>query len=455
MDPGSNNLLSSLPRQIAFGIALLVLAIGVRYMMLDEAPSLEDGEHAMETTRADRAGRQQQSMGQETPMLADNGNNAGSGGAMLVKESALKHAGKHADPSYICPMHPDIVSKDASATCPLCGMDLVVVENTGEADVVTISPNVINMLGVRTEKVKRRNLYRKIDTVGHVTVDENRIRNVSLRTDGWIERMPVKAVGDRVKKGQLLFEFYSPKLVNAQEEYVHALVNNSKSLLAASRERLRALGVSNGQIKRLTESRKVAQFIKIYAPQSGFVQTLHFREGSFVPPSKPVITLSDISKIWLVANIFERQADWVRENNRAKATLPFYPDKKWEGMVEYIYPSLDKKTRSLQVRMLFDNKDGLLKPNMYADVAIYARPKKKTLAIPREAMIRTGDNDRVIVALGDGRFKPVKVNTGIETDDRVEVLGGLQEGDEIVVSSQFLIDSESSLRASIMRMGSK
>lgn len=458
MGPASNRLFNTLQRQVFLGVVLLLVAGGVRYYMTSSEPGPTPAHDSQTKTAAKNSS---QVMRMSAPEQAES--TPAAGGSMVPdaqaatskQETALGHAAKHADPTFICPMHPDIVSKDPSATCPLCGMDLVLVEDNGEADVVTISPNVINMLGVRTEQVKRRNLYRKIDTVGHVTVDENRVRNVSLRAEGWIERMHVKAEGDRVKRGQLLFELYSPKLVNAQEEFVQSLVNRNQSLMAASEERLRALGISDGQIKRLIDTRKVDQYIKVYAPQNGIVENLYFREGSFVPASKPVVTLSNLSKIWLVANIFERQADWVRENNRAVATLPFYPDKKWEGMVEYIYPSLDKKTRSLQVRMVFDNDDGLLKPNMYADVAIFARPKKKTLSIPREAMIRTGDSERVIIALGDGRFKPVRVHAGIETDSRVEILDGLNEGDEIVVSSQFLIDSESSLRASLMRMGAK
>ncbi len=372
-----------------------------------------------------------------------------------ARETALEHAAKHADPTYVCPMHPSVQSKDPNATCPICGMDLVLVESGGEADVVTLSPNVINMLGVRTDKVKKRNLYRKIDTVGYVTYDENRIYNVSLRTEGWLERMAVKAVGERVEKGQLLFELYSPKLVNAQEEYLQAMTTGNESLIAASRDRLAALGVADSQINRLAQTHIAEHLVKVYAPQSGIVQSLQLREGSFVPPATAVLTLSDISKVWLVANVFERQADWVAVNDRATASLPFYPDKSWEGMVDYVYPSLDAKTRSLQVRLLFDNAGEQLKPNMYADVQLYAQPKKKTLAIPREALIRTGSSDRVIVALGGGRFKPVTVSTGIETDAHVEILGGLQEGEEIVTSSQFLIDSESSLRASVMRLGGK
>lgn len=368
------------------------------------------------------------------------------------KETALDHAKKHADPDYVCPMHPEIISKDPNATCPICGMDLVKVESQGEAGVVTLSPTVVNSLGVRTSTVKRKTLYRKIDSVGYVSVDENSIRTINLRTDGWIERLAVKTVGERVKKGQLLLEVYSPKLVNAQEEYVQAKALGNDVLINASKERLRSLGVSNDQIRRLKNKNNVRQHIKVYAPQDGIISELNIREGMFVKPSTALINLVDLSSVWLMAEVFERQADWVKVGQRAEARLPYLPDKSWEGKVEYVYPSLDPQTRSLKVRLRFDNPDEQLKPNMYANVNIFAKPRRKVLTVPREALIRTGNEQRVIVAMGDGKFLPMKVRVGIETDKYVEILDGLGEGDNVVTSSQFLIDSESSMRASLARL---
>jgi len=368
------------------------------------------------------------------------------------RETALEHAKKHADPNYVCPMHPEIISKNPDATCPICGMDLVKVESQGDAGVVTLSPAVVNSLGVRTSKVKLKTLYRKIDSVGYVSVDENSIRTINLRTDGWIEKLAVKTVGERVRKGQLLLEVYSPKLVNAQEEYVQALALGNDVLIKASNERLRSLGVSNNQIGKLKTKNNVQQYIKVYAPQDGVISELNIREGMFVKPSTALINLVDLSSVWLMAEVFERQADWVKVGQRAEARLPYLPDKSWEGKVEYVYPSLDPKTRSLKVRLRFDNPDEQLKPNMYANVNIFAKPRRKVMAIPREALIRTGNEQRVIVSMGDGRFMPMKVRVGIETDNYVEVLDGLGEGDLVVTSSQFLIDSESSMRASLARL---
>jgi len=331
-------------------------------------------------------------------------------------------------------------------------MDLVKVESQGDAGVVTLSPAVVNSLGVRTSKVKLKTLYRKIDSVGYVSVDENSIRTINLRTDGWIEKLAVKTVGERVRKGQLLLEVYSPKLVNAQEEYVQALALGNDVLIKASNERLRSLGVSNNQIGKLKTKNNVQQYIKVYAPQDGVISELNIREGMFVKPSTALINLVDLSSVWLMAEVFERQADWVKVGQRAEARLPYLPDKSWEGKVEYVYPSLDPKTRSLKVRLRFDNPDEQLKPNMYANVNIFAKPRRKVMAIPREALIRTGNEQRVIVSMGDGRFMPMKVRVGIETDNYVEVLDGLGEGDLVVTSSQFLIDSESSMRASLARL---
>jgi len=369
-------------------------------------------------------------------------------------ESPLEHAQKHADPKFVCPMHPDVITEDPDATCPICGMDLVVLENLGDSEVVQLSSTIINALGVRTAKVKRGNIYRKINSVGYVSFNEKNIRRVSLRTEGWIEKLEVKSIGDRVKFGDLLFQVYSPKLVNAQEEYVQALNldNGDGILIGSSENRLRALGVSISQISQLRESGVVEQLINIYAPQDGVITELNIREGAFIPRSTSVVSLADLSSVWLLVDIFESQIDWVKEGQNAEARLGFMPDKIWDGTVEYIYPSLDPKTRSAKARLRFNNSDELLKPNMYANVTIFAKPKRKVLTVPREAVIRTGNQARVILAQGEGKFKPAIVHTGVETNRKTEIIGGVEEGQEVVVSSQFLIDSESSKQVAFKRL---
>lgn len=416
-------------------------------------------------------------------------------GAMdgMKKETAIDHAQKHLDPKYVCPMHPQIV-RDEPGNCPICGMDLVQKEaeeemsDSGEKKIlywvapmdpsyrrdspgkspmgmdlvpvydegtgltVKISPSVENNMGVRTARVTRNKLWRRIDTVGYVDFDENNISHIHVRTKGWIEKLKVKSEGERVKKGDLLFEFYSPDLVNAQEEYVQALNSQNRRLINASRERLLALDISEQQIASLVKQRRVTQYVQIYAPQDGIIAKLKVREGMYVEPKQEIMSLADLSSVWLLAEVFESQADWVKEDQPAEVTLSYLPGKVWEGKVEYIYPSLDIKTRTLKARLRFDNPGEQLKPNMFANVVIYGGAKKDVLIMPREALIRTGSDTRVILSQGKGRFQPREVVVGIESGDWIEIASGLAKGDTVVTSGQFLIDSEASLKASIARM---
>jgi Cu(I)/Ag(I) efflux system membrane fusion protein len=351
---------------------------------------------------------------------------------------------------WVAPMDPSY-RRDEPVKSPM-GMDLVPVYDEGSGTSVKISPAVENNMGVRTAEAQRDKLWRRIDTVGYVDFDENKISHIHLRTRGWIEKLVVKSEGERVKQGQLLFEVYSPELVNAQEEYIQALRSNHKGLINASKERLEALGISSKQITTLTRTRKAQQYVQVYASQDGVVGKLNVREGMFVMPQQEVMSLADLSSIWLLAEVFESQADWVKVGNYADVKLSYLPGREWEGKVEYIYPSLNPKTRTLKVRLRFDNLQEALKPNMFADVTIYGGARSDIIIIPREALIRTGKEQRVILAVGEGRYRPRKVKAGIEAGDWVEIVEGLREGETVVTSGQFLIDSEASLKASLQRM---
>jgi len=350
------------------------------------------------------------------------------------------------------PMDPTYRS-DTPGKSPM-GMDLLPVYAQGDAEseAVHISSAVEQSLGVRTSKAERRTLWRKVEATGYVGFDESRVSQINLRTEGWIDRLLVKNEGERVKKGQLLFEFYSPQLVNAQKEYVQAKRRNDAQMLSAAGEKLLALGMVRADVRHLAKTSTVSNTVQVLAPQDGIVTGLHVREGMFVKPATEIMSLADLSSVWLKAEVFESQADWVTEAQSAEARLNYMPGEVFGGRVDYVYPVLDPITRTLQVRLRFDNPGERLKPNMYARVTIFGKSHPGALSIPLEALIQGQDTDRVVVALGDGNYTVNEVMTGIESGEWVEIIAGLEAGDEVVTSAQFLIDSEANLAGSIRRL---
>ena len=273
---------------------------------------------------------------------------------------------------WVAPMDPAF-RRDAPGKSPM-GMDLVPVyaEEGTDSDAVHISSAVEQSLGVRTSKAERRSLWRKVEATGYVGFDESRVSQINLRTEGWIERLLVKNEGERVKKGQLLFEFYSPQVVNAQKEYVQAKRRNDAQMSGAAEEKLLALGMVQDDIRRLAKTSKVTNTVQVLAPQDGIVTSLNVKEGIFVKPATEIMSLTDLSSVWLQAGVFESQADWVMESQSAEARFNYIPGEVFSGRVDYVYPVLDPKTRTLQVRLRFDNPDERMKPNMYARVTILA-----------------------------------------------------------------------------------
>jgi len=376
-------------------------------------------------------------------------------GTSLGNKSAAKEVSTEKKVLYwVAPMDPNF-RKDKPGKSPM-GMDLVPVyeDSSGDSDAVTISPSVEHNLGVRTEKARVRPLWRRIEATGYVGFDETRISHINTRVPGWIVSLRVDAEGERVSRGDLLFEFYSPELVNAQKEYLQALQRGGSRLLGGAKEKLRALGMIPSEISSLEKRGTASENIKIVAPQDGIVASLSVREGMYIQPNTKIMSLADLSSVWLQAEVFESQADWVATGQAAEARLDYMPDAEFSGQVDYVYPVLDPATRTLRVRLRFDNPSERLKPNMYARVSIYGRLKPNALSIPREALIPAPGRDRVVVALGDGQFHVTEVMTGLESGEFVEILAGISEGDEIVTSSQFLIDSEASLAGSIKRLES-
>ena len=354
---------------------------------------------------------------------------------------------------WVAPMNANY-RRDEPGKSPM-GMDLLPVyadEVDGQPGVVAIDATIVNNLGVRTAKAQRGELSQRIETVGYVAYDEDTVQHVHTRVDGWIEKLATKASGEAVKKGQLLFELYSPTLVNAQEEYLIALRSTNKLLLKASKERLSALGVTGSEIARLDKERTVRQRVRAYAESNGVIVHLGVREGIFVTPVTEIMSVAKLDKVWVLAEVFERQAAWVKPGQTAMVELEYLPGEMWHGSVDYVYPELDPKTRTLRVRLRFDNAAEMLRPNMFARVTIQGDSVGEVVHVPREALIRGGSVDRVVVALGEGRFRAQPVQVGIESGERVAIRKGISAGELVVVSGQFLIDSESKIESAFRRM---
>ncbi len=319
------------------------------------------------------------------------------------------NATKERKPLYwVAPMDANY-RRDKPGQSPM-GMDLVpYYEDQGGANdegpgTIRINPDVVNNLGVRTAKAVMKPLQFEINTVGYVAYDQAKLVHVHSRVDGWIEKLYVKATGDKVEKGQALYSIYSPALVNAQEELLLALKRNNKGLINASQDRLKSLQLPMSAINQLVKSRKVQQNITFYAPQNGFVDVLNIRQGFFVKPAMTLMSIGDIDSIWVEAEVIENQITHIYQDLPVTMQTDAIPGKSWYGKIDYIYPSLNAKTRTLKVRIEFDNPEHKLKPNMFATVKIHHKESESLLLVPKQAVIRSGKSNRVVLALSGGQF---------------------------------------------------
>lgn len=357
---------------------------------------------------------------------------------------------------WVAPMDSNY-RRDEPGLSPM-GMELVPVYNEDEGNdqdgtgAVMVSPAVINNLGVRTAKVQLKSLQTKVKTVGYVQYNQDELIHIHPRVEGWLETLFVKAAGDQVEQGEPLYTLYSPQLVNAQEEFILAVNRNNPVLIRAAKARLKALNVSDGFVERLQSNKKVMQNITFYARQSGVVDELNIREGFYVKPGTSMMSIGQLDEVWVEAEVFERQAQLIEVGLPVTMTLDYIAGQSWRGKVDYIYPTLDAKNRTLRVRLRFNNQDHQLKPNMFAQVSIHAKAAQQQLILPKEAVIRTGSQDRVVVALGAGRFKSVAVELGRSDNNHTVILAGIKADDEVVTSAQFLLDSESSKSSDFKRM---
>lgn len=398
------------------------------------------------------------------PGMADSAD-AGDSASMAPMPDAHEAEHDHAD-FYTCGMHPWVVLPEPG-NCPICHMELVPLDPDKFTGEVTIDPIVTQNIGVRIAPVVQGPVVKNIRTVGAIEYDETRVRDVNIKASGWIEKLYVDYVGAPVKKGEPLFEFYSPKLYAAQSEYLTTMKMTRASdatflpgsdldtarLIRDARVQLEYYDITDAQIDQLETTGAPSKAITIYSPYTGVVIAKHANEGMPVDIGMRVYQIADLSKVWVMVSLYEYQLPLVQLDQLATMSLSYIPGQTFTGRVLYIYPYLDEKTRQAKVRLEFDNPTGLLKPGMYVSVDLKSTLADDRVLAPREAVIDTGRRQVAFVSLGDGKFEPRDVQLGVETEGgNVEILDGLKPGEMVVTSGQFLLDSESRLRESLAKM---
>lgn len=364
-------------------------------------------------------------------------------------------AAKAADPArnplyWYDPMVPD-QHFDKPGKSPFMDMDLVpkYADETAAgapAGSIAIDPRVVQNLGVRLDTVTQGDFARPVDTVGVVAVDEHRIEVIQVRQPGWVEQLDVRAAGDPVRRGQRLAAVFSPDLLAAQEELLVARRSGDARLVAAARQRLTLFGVPAEQIARVEKSGQVERLVSYYAPFDGYAMELGVRQGAAVSPDTMLFQLADLRSVWVTAEIPEAQAAWLKPGDPAEAEVPALPGEQFPGRVDYLYPELAAQTRTLKLRIIVDNAEARLLPGMFAAVRLQGTLRNRVLTVATEAVIETGTRSLVIVADDETHFRPALVRVGAEHGGRSEILDGLQAGQKVVASGQFLIDSEANLR---------
>lgn len=369
------------------------------------------------------------------------------------------------------PMHPAFKS-DKPGKAPDCGMDLVPVYAEGggpegemPSGTTQITAQKQQLIGVQYGQAALRPLVRTIRAVGRLSYDETKITHIHTKFDGWISKVYVDFTGQLIRKGQPLFTVYSPELVSTQQEYLIAkrahkylsdapyaeVSEGANSLLDSARERLKLWDISDAQIDELDKTGKVQRDLTMYSPVNGFVLDRKAFENVRVTADTDLYTIADLSTVWANAEVYEYEVPYVRLGQKAIMSLSYYPGEAFKGKVSYIYPQLDTMTRTLKVRLDFPNSEFKLKPDMYADIQLQIDYGTK-LVVPQDALLDSGTEQVVFVARGDGYFEPRKVKVGPKIDDNVVILSGLQAGEKIVTSGNFLVDSESRLKTAMGQM---
>jgi len=369
---------------------------------------------------------------------------------------------------WVSPMDPGYV-RDKPGKAP-CGMDLVpVYEEVGEETpgTIKVSPNIIQSMGVRTARVEVRPLSRLTLTVGRVTFNERNLAVITTKVDGWVDRLFVNATGDPVRRGRALLKIYSPELVSAQEEYLLAqrnlkamktspvkeMVAGARRLAAAARRRLAYFDISAAQIDALEHTGQVRKHLTLFSPANGIVTKRMVTQGMYVKAGLPLLEVADLATIWVDADIYQYELPWIKVGQPVTMTLDYLPGETFPGKIDYLYPYLNEASRTARVRLRFPNPGLRLKPEMFARVKIESPVTHNAVVVPADAVIDTGLKQHVFIALGQGRFEPREVKLGVlGNDGRREVLAGLKGGEDVVVSAQFMLDSESRFREAVQMM---
>lgn len=369
---------------------------------------------------------------------------------------------------YRNPMNPSITSPLPAKGS--MGMDYIPVFADGAtSDVVgtvTIDPVVVHNIGVRTAVAKTESISRTVRTIGRVEFDEETMARLHPKVTGWVEELRVDKTGETVDQDDILLSIYSPQLVSTQQDYLLALNNLSalgnspieeirygaRDLVKISRERLQFLDVPEHQIRELEETREIKKKIHIHSPVHGTVLRIGARQGQYVTPQTEMYMLVDLTQVWVLADIYENEIPWVKVGDKVEMIFVSVPGKTLFGKVSFIYPYAEAKTRTTKVRVVFDNADLLLRPDMFASVSILSDTRANSVVVPSESVVRSGGKPQLFVVREPGKFEPRNVILGVESEGRVEIVSGVAAGEEVVTSAQFLVDSESKLREAAAKM---
>lgn len=365
---------------------------------------------------------------------------------------------------YRDPMHPWFTS-NKPGKAPDCGMDLVpVYEGEGDTEGIKIDPVTVQNIGVKTETVERRKLNKVIRTTGKIDFDETKVYSINTKIMGWVEKLYVDYTGKVVREGEPLLELYSPELVTTQQEYLQALRyrqqleqssieearKGAEELVQSARRRLLYWDIPEREIEELEKRGIPKKTMPFYSPVDGIVMEKMVFKGQNVMAGMELFKVADLSTVWVLADIYQYELPWVKVGQQVEIDLSYLPGKAFSGRITYIYPYLSMETKTAKVRVEVRNTPNFeLKPDMYATVKIVSPVVMDGIAVPDQAIIRSGERNVVVVALGGGYFDPRDVKLGVMAGGYVQILEGLKEGEKIVTSSQFLIDSESNLKAAI------